>query len=154
MRISTVYSSTWVPEDVGEDGGLASVDFRLLGHRHRGAGDGLRVLEVPKDAALGVGVQVPRVWLEEKAPRSSPGPAVHPFHHPGHRGGGDGPGLSFISTAVSTSLMPWPRVPKRPVLRVGKGQGADARHGVPDPGPQFVLAVVAGLGRRGRLSPG
>lgn len=42
--------------DVGEDGGLAGVDFRLLGHRHRGAGDGLRVLEVPKDAALGVGV--------------------------------------------------------------------------------------------------
>ena len=59
--------------------------------------------------------RVPRVWLEEKAPRSSPGRPFIPFTTPATEAGVMAPDWSFISTAVSTSLMPWPRVPKRPV---------------------------------------
>ena len=100
----------------------------------------------PKTPLWVLAYRVPRVWLEEKAPPEFPGPAVHPFHHPGHRGGGDGPGLELHQHGGVHVIDAVAQGAEEAGLRVVKGQGADARHGVPDPGPQFVLAVVAGLG--------
>lgn len=59
------------------------------------------------------------------------------------------PDWSFISTAVSTSLMPVAQGAEQAGLRVHKGQGADAGHGVPNPSAQLVGAVGAALGGPG-----
>ena len=70
----------------------------LLGQGHGDGGPALGggVGQVAEDAAGRVGVQGAQVFAGGKGPPQLPR-------------------WSFMRTAVSTSLMPWPRVPKRPV---------------------------------------
>ena len=96
----------------------------------------------PKTPLWVLAYRVPRVWLEEKAPPEFPGPAVHPFHHPGHRGGGDGPGLELHQHGGVHVIDAVAQGAEEAGLRVGKGQGADARHGVTQPDSQLIRTLL------------
>ena len=59
------------------------------------------------------------------------------------------PDWSFISTAVSTSLMPWPRVPNRPVSGSTKVRVPMPAMESRNPSAQLVGAAGAALGGPG-----